>query len=243
MPAADLYEVFTSIQGEGIYTGKRQIFVRFAGCNLDCHYCDTKHAFLKPHSAKFENSPLSQIFYDERNPIPAFRLKEYIDLCYTLDTSIHSISLTGGEPLLQAEFLEFFLRIYKNNHIFHLETNGTLPENLKQIIDYIDFVSMDIKLPYLGDNAFVKKQIDFLNIAYKKPLQVKTVVTKKDSLDYFRIALSIVKGVSAEIPLILQPDTKDMPDIDFLFLLQKEAGSILKDVRILPQMHSFLGIK
>lgn len=243
MPAADLFEVFTSIQGEGLYVGKRQIFIRFAGCNLNCRYCDTKYSFTKPYSAKFENTPLSQNFYEERNPIPAFKLNEYIDLCYTLDSTIHSISLTGGEPLLQVEFLEFFLRMYKKDRIFHLETNGTLPENLKQLIDLIDFISMDIKLNYLSDAAFLAKQAEFLRLANAKPLQVKTVITRQDNVAYFQKAVSIINDVSADIPLIIQPDSNEMPEISLLISLQKEAANKLKDVRILPQIHPFLSIK
>ncbi|MBN1405468.1 MAG: 7-carboxy-7-deazaguanine synthase QueE, partial [Candidatus Omnitrophica bacterium] len=40
---ANVLEIFSSIQGEGIYVGERQIFIRFAGCNLNCVYCDTKN--------------------------------------------------------------------------------------------------------------------------------------------------------------------------------------------------------
>lgn len=243
MPAADLCEVFTSIQGEGLYAGTRQIFIRFAECNLNCQYCDTKYSFTKPHSAKFENTPFSQNFYEERNPIPAFKLNEYIDLCYTLDSAIHSISLTGGEPLLQVEFLEFFLSMYKKKRIFHLETNGTLPENLKQVVNLVDFISMDIKLNYLSDTSFLAKQAEFINLAYEKPLQVKTVITRQDNINDFKKAVSMINEVSKDIPLIIQPDSKDMPEINFLILLQKEAANKLKDVRILPQIHPFLSIK
>ena len=41
---APIIEIFSSIQGEGLLIGERQIFVRFAGCNLDCTYCDTKNS-------------------------------------------------------------------------------------------------------------------------------------------------------------------------------------------------------
>ena len=42
MLEAPIVEIFSSIQGEGLLVGRRQIFVRFAGCNLDCNYCDTE---------------------------------------------------------------------------------------------------------------------------------------------------------------------------------------------------------
>ena len=43
MPA-HLVEVFSSFQGEGLYVGQRQLFIRFAGCNLRCRFCDTEAA-------------------------------------------------------------------------------------------------------------------------------------------------------------------------------------------------------
>ncbi len=243
MPAADLCEVFTSVQGEGIFVGRRQLFVRFACCNLNCPYCDTKYALFKPPVAKFENSPFSGKFYEERNPVPAFTLNEYINLYFTLDPTIHSISLTGGEPLLQDEFLEFFLRSYKNDHIFHLETNGSLPDKLEKVIDFIDFVSMDIKLFYLNTPSFFESQRKFLKIASKKAMQVKIVVSETDSMETFRMGLSVLKDADKDVPVIIQPDTKAMPDSLFLAQLQKEAGTQFKNVLVIPQIHPFLGIK
>lgn len=243
MPAADLFEVFTSVQGEGLFIGRRQIFVRFACCNLDCPYCDTKYAFSKPHFVKFENAPFSSNFYEERNPIPAFRLNEYIELCFTLDPTIHSVSLTGGEPLLQEEFLEFFLKNYKHDRYFILETNGSLPEHLNKVIDLIDFLSIDIKLFYLKDNNFLNKQRDFFKISARKPTQAKIVITKNDTLDSFQPVFSVLKEASTELPIIIQPDTNERPDIRLLFMLQKEAGKYFKNVLIIPQIHPFLGIK
>lgn len=243
MPAADLYEVFTSLQGEGSYVGRRQIFIRFAGCNLDCHYCDTKYALKKPPKARFESFPFSNTFYAERNPVPAFRLKEYLNLYFTLDPSIHSVSLTGGEPLLQDEFIYFFLSSYKENRIYHLETNGTLPEKLKNVIDLIDFLSIDVKISYLHDELFLKKQMDFLSIAAVKPLQIKIVITKKESVELFQKAITMIKSISQDFLVILQPDKNDPPPISHLITLQKEATFFLRNTIILPQIHTFLGIK
>ena len=89
---AEISEIFESIQGEGILVGVRQIFVRFARCNLSCTYCDT-----------VKNS---ELFFDYisnrrlRNPISA----EYVSSVIR-SANVHSISLTGGEPLLYADFI------------------------------------------------------------------------------------------------------------------------------------------
>jgi organic radical activating enzyme len=97
-------EVFESVQGEGLYFGEKQIFVRFFGCNLSCKFCDTKlNRFL-------EYEP--QELFEE--------LKLYQDV-------YHSISFTGGEPLLQKDFLKQVLQLtQKEGYKNYLETNGTL---------------------------------------------------------------------------------------------------------------------
>lgn len=243
MPAADLFEVFTSVQGEGTFIGRRQIFVRFAGCNLECPYCDTKYALSKPHSARFENTPLSSKFYEERNPIPAFRLNEYIDLAFTLDQAIHSISLTGGEPLMQDEFIEFFLRTYKKGRTYMLETNGSLPERLEKVIDFIDFFSIDIKLPYLDDETFLERQKNFFSLIRNRPSQAKIVVTKGDTAEVCEKICAVLTDASQDLPIILQPDTKAMPHFSLLASFQRELSKYFKNVLIIPQIHPLLGIK
>ena len=74
-------EIFSSIQGEGPVVGYKQLFIRFCNCNLKCNYCDTE--FDKTNSEEFSPQELYKKITSEYN------LKTF-----------HSISLTGGEPLL-----------------------------------------------------------------------------------------------------------------------------------------------
>ncbi len=116
-------EVFASIQGEGLYLGEKQVFVRFYGCNLNCGYCDTKLDSFKEYE--------SQKLFEE--------IKRYGE---------RSISFTGGEPLLQKDFLKELLKLtFAEGFINYLETNGTLFEALAETIDYLHIVAMDLKLP------------------------------------------------------------------------------------------------
>src|SRR3989338_9235017 len=113
---ARISEIFSSIQGEGIYSGVRQIFVRFFGCSLKCSYCDTK--------------PETYCEYSVDNLIRSL---------LTFGNHHHSISFTGGEPLKQVKFLEKLLpEIKKNEPKLYLETNGVDFEPLERVIDNID---------------------------------------------------------------------------------------------------------
>ncbi|MGL6297739.1 MAG: 7-carboxy-7-deazaguanine synthase QueE [Methanobacteriaceae archaeon] len=125
---APVIEIFSSIQGEGILVGRRQIFVRFAGCNLDCNYCDTS-------SSKNINAGNIMSIEDVLNKINELATPD-----------LHSISFTGGEPLIHAEFISKVIANFdKLGYKSFLETNGTLPNQLK-FLKNIDYVSMDIKL-------------------------------------------------------------------------------------------------
>ena len=144
---ANIIEIFSSIQGEGPYIGCRQIFIRFAGCNLKCDYCDTpfdKQEFcnLEVICSPSENEQFKKL----KNPVSVVQLiREISDLNEILH---HSISLTGGEPLLHRAFLKEFLTEFKNlfpKIKIYLETNGTLIDELVLIMENIDIISMDIK--------------------------------------------------------------------------------------------------
>ena len=99
---AKIKEIFPSIQGEGLVIGCKQLFIRFCGCNLKCKYCDTDF--------KSEGG----ISYLPENLVN--RIVSNYDLA-----TFHSISLTGGEPLLHAEFLKEFLILLKKKSDVKIE--------------------------------------------------------------------------------------------------------------------------
>ncbi|MFH1230658.1 MAG: 7-carboxy-7-deazaguanine synthase QueE, partial [Planctomycetota bacterium] len=69
MTKTSIVSIFSSIQGEGLYVGKPHLFIRFAGCNLRCHYCDTAEALVTPKYCRIEKSPFSKTSYNVINPI------------------------------------------------------------------------------------------------------------------------------------------------------------------------------
>jgi organic radical activating enzyme len=217
-------EIFESIQGEGLYSGARQIFVRFFGCNLECKFCDTKlDKFL------------------EYEPEALFaRINGF-------NNTYHSVSFTGGEPVLQKDFLKEILKLthqagFKN----YLETNGTLPRNLGEVIDYIDIIAMDIKLPSsTGQGEYWQEHREFLKIAYQKEVFIKTVICKSSALADLKKAIALISGLDRSIPFVLQPNWFEMDGVLTQETRYFKECSLrnLSNVRIIPQMHKFMGVR
>lgn len=217
-------EVFDSIQGEGLYLGEKQIFVRFFGCNLNCKFCDTRLGYF------IEYEP--QQLYRE---LKLFR------------GHFHSISFTGGEPLTQKDFLKTILKLtrqggYRN----YLETNGILPKALEDVIDYVDIIAMDIKLPSsTAQNPFWDEHRKFLQIASRKEVFLKTVIcssTKESDLDE---AISLIREVNKSLILVLQPNSYEKNSGLKRKLLRYKNICSLEDITscVIAQMHKILGLK
>ncbi len=214
-------EIFTSIQGEGPYIGEKHLFVRTTRCNLSCKYCDTD--FKCDKDSKEYNY---DEFYEE--------LKSH---------DANTVSFTGGEPLLEADFLCEFLRRYKNrlNKKIYLETNGTYPEGLEKIIDYVDIISMDIKLKSATGQDYSPITFgDFLDIARKKEVFAKIIFDENISDDEINKSVNLAKKYG--ILLVLQPK---MPmDSDFCpYEIFEKFYEKYKNVRLIAQMHKFLDIR
>lgn len=230
---AKIVEIFSSIQGEGPYVGVKQLFIRFCGCNLSCHYCD-ENELKREDYFEFEPEEL------EKN-IEDFNLK-----------SIHSISLTGGEPLLWIEFLLEFLPLFKNRKgdytpKIYLETNSTLKDNLEKIIDYIDIISADIKLPSASgiENSFAVHD-EFFKTArkYDKEIFAKIVFDENILDDEISHCLKLAEKYNLE--LILQPKTVDdkisIGPEKIHEIFDKFLSNHVK-TRLIPQVHKFLGVE
>lgn len=231
-------EIFSSVQGEGPLVGQRQIFLRFAGCNLSCSYCDTNvnnNAFCK-----IEKTPGSRNFFTLPNPLETETIIEIIN---SFRPNIHhSISLTGGEPLLHTTIMKVLLpQLPATRSGILLETNGTLPECLAEVIELLDFISMDIKLPNAGQETDWEKHRLFLEIAYKKKVFVKTVVSEETTIWQIAKAANLVAEKNRAIPFIIQPVTpvnKIKPvNPRKMLIMQEVALKYLNDVRVIPQTH------
>ncbi len=241
----DLIEIFSSVQGEGPYLGYRQLFIRFAGCNLNCDYCDTP--FKRVPECQVETAPGSETFNLWSNPVTGQQVESLVrDWSNSFPGLHHSISLTGGEPLLQHEVLSHWLPILKAYLPIYLETNGTLPGALIELLPLIDYISMDIKLPSIsGQGALWDQHREFLQIAKQKQLFVKVVINSQTAEDELLQAARLVADTSPESAFILQPYTGSH-GIDVstqtLLTMQRSVSRIHPNTRVIPQTHTFLGV-
>src|SRR3990172_6125490 len=95
----NLIEIFSSVQGEGLYLGQATLFVRFGGCDLRCVWCDTPHSWNVSEKCQVEVVPGSGQSETHINPIAC---AEVLRLCECIGLKkLRFVSLTGGEPLGQ----------------------------------------------------------------------------------------------------------------------------------------------
>lgn len=239
-------EIFSSIQGEGMLAGRRQIFVRLMECNLDCLYCDTD--FEKSDICRLESKPGSGRFIDLTQPLPLLKISAiFNDWCSELPAAHHSFSFTGGEPLLHATALAELFPLIRKILPIHLETNGTMHLALRLVKEHLDYISMDIKLP---STAGCTEQLWDLHAAFLREasgcnVSIKVVIGEQTSESEIERVCDVIASVNAELPLFLQPltlgDGTVGINVAHILRLQEIASSRLPDVRVIPQMHILLG--
>ncbi len=250
-----LIEIFSAIQGEGLNVGTRQIFIRLAGCDLRCQFCDSAHTWSTPESCQIERSPGRRDFETHANPVSLPTLLKWVER--QNQPGLHdSISLTGGEPLLQAAFLARFLPLVRKETGLpvYLETGGHRPEQLSLILPYLDSVGMDLKLPSVSGETHWQAHTEFLRRCRSAHVEVfgKVIISDQSDPAELEQAAELVAAVSPEIPVFLQPVTPlpsplqpgqppmRSPRPDQVLEWQQLMKRSLKQVRVIPQTHKML---
>ena len=248
MRSANIAEVFSSIQGEGIYVGERMLFIRFAKCNLRCKTCDTKRALLPRKTFHVQRGPSDDSFFRAPNPVTSARL---LTIAEKFQEELHhrTVSITGGEPLVQAAFLEEFLPVARKLFpMIYLETNGTLAKELARVLKFVDIIAMDIKLRSVtGENVALATHEKFLRLARGKKVFVKIVVGPRVNLKELEGAAKMLWRVAPGISLVLQPVSVKNAPYPFkpgeLLALEKACLRYVGDIRIIPQVHRILKLR
>jgi len=239
-------EIFGSFQGEGPYVGERHAFVRLCCCNLKCLYCDTPASRVKQPAAYIEQAPCGNII-TVSNPLSALDVADAIKTQELRPNFISAVSITGGEPLEQVEFVEGILLELKGAYKILLETNGTLAGPFGRVRDLVDVVSMDIKLPSVsGMGGLWDAHAGFLDLCKDKELIVKVVVAPDTPLEEVSLAAGMVAEKTPDAVFVIQPVTSgNLPEAggDWLLGFYSEANRFLNKVRVIPQVHKLLRVR
>ncbi|MFT7676155.1 MAG: 7-carboxy-7-deazaguanine synthase [Planctomycetota bacterium] len=262
LAAAPVMEVFASIQGEGIWIGEPQVFLRLRGCPVRCRWCDT------PGSLQVKANAEARIDALDGTRREAAWASAFQAACWVGEVEpreARTVSVTGGEPLLWPEFI-LALKPILGARRLHLETGGGHPGALAKVLDVCDHVSLDLKLPADLDQPVEVSAAEALEsaptneeewtlarraclslLADGRDACAKIVVADGHrALDYAPL-LEDVARLAPSLPVILQPVTPIAgaiaPGPDFLTQLVEDARDLDLAVRVVPQVHRALGLK
>jgi organic radical activating enzyme len=186
-----LFEIFTSIEGEGILYGTKTLFIRFAGCPYSCFYCDTLDALPLDSGKEYSISEACNLI--DKN----------------LQENTYKVNFTGGEPLIQYESVNQLAKHVKTKGIpTYLESACFDSKKFLFVLPSIDFVKIEFKTI---DSQFVdtkhypnliKNSLECLqaSIDAKKTTYIKIVVSSKTEIypyyDQVRIVPQLQKIIN-----------------------------------------------
>lgn len=150
LPTLKIVEIFASLQGEGLRQGEPTIFVRLAGCNLRCPFCDTKKAWEKGEDKQIEDIVAKILEEKEKQPS-------------------NWVCLTGGEPLLQP-IKPLAQAIKKAGFYLQIETNGTLQPTVEA-----DWWTVSPKPPHYYLHPEFKKIAKEVKLVVTRELQLEII--------------------------------------------------------------------
>ena len=231
-----LFEIFTSVEGEGILYGTKTLFVRLAGCPFTCFYCDTK-----------ESLPL-----DSGNEYSIEEATKLIDS--NLKHQTYKVNFTGGDPLIQHQAVAELAKHVQSKKIpTYLESSCFDIDRFNHVLPFIDIVKIEFKT---RDSDFVDSQhyeklighaIKCLesSVKSKKTTYIKIVVSSKTKVDDFKdLVNQIFNSISKdEIDgFIIQPTYGvSEPSLELLLELYDVVYPNYIYVKVVPQLHKFIG--
>ncbi len=231
-----LFEIFTSVEGEGILFGTKTFFVRLAGCPFTCFYCDTK-----------ESLPLDS--GSEYSIEEAFKL---IDS--NLKDKTFKVNFTGGDPLIQHQAVAELAKYIQSKKIpTYLESSCFDSKRFSIVLPHIDIVKIEFKT---RDSNFVdSKHYDILienaikclelSISAKKTTYIKIVVSSQTKLDDFNFLVNKIFNTISKKEIdgfIIQPTFGVAePSLEILLEFYDIVYPHYQDVKVVPQLHKLIG--
>lgn len=236
---ARVSEIFTSIEGEGIFVGKKTLFIRFSGCHLKCRWCDTQYALPLDSGTEYQIDEIEDLIIRELQPFT------------------YKVNFTGGEPLLQTDAVIKLADFIKKQTKLktYIESSCFDSELFSKVLPYIDICKIEFKT---DDSKVVENEvydslllneIKCLELAVEsnKTTYIKIVVTNSTNLESFR---NLVYNISKKIKpsdilgFIIQPSHGvDQPTVNKLLDTYDIVQPMFPEVRIIPQLHKEIGAR
>ena len=163
------------------YPGKISAIIWTGDCNFRCPFCYNRDIVLN---------------YKKMKTIPG---KEVIDFMSTRKSLLDAIAITGGEPTLQKDLPEFAKKIKDMGFLLMLETNGSNPRMIKELIDkkLVDYIAMDIKAPLKKYAKVTGRKVN------KKNIQKSIDIIRNSGVDYEFRTTVIPKFFKKEDALVI----------------------------------------
>jgi len=231
-----LFEIFTSIEGEGILYGTKTLFVRLAGCPFTCFYCDTLDALPMDSGNEYAIEEACNLI--EKN----------------LEENTYKVNFTGGEPLVQSDgVLEMAKYVKSKNIPTYLESSCYDSKKFSQVLPFIDFIKIEFKTPeakFVDANHYsklIQNALECLKISVNsnKITYIKIVVSEKTELRDFKEILDKIFNIVSKKDLtgfIIQPTYGIAePSLEKLLKFYDLVFPFYNEIRIVPQLHKFIG--
>ena len=209
-PTYALVEHFISIDGEGPTAGALSLFIRLAGCNLRCTWCDTCYAQTTESATQ------------------TLTLAELVDV--VKQSGIEHVTLTGGEPLLQSNVKELLQAL--SFVTVHVETNGSINVEPFRVGEHVHFV-VDYKLPGSG----MEQTMCLQNFDYVTPTDAYKFVIA-DEVDLQK-AVALVKqyDLTHKTQVYFSTVFAEMTPADVVEVMKQEK---LNGVKLQLQLHKYI---
>lgn len=205
-PTLRITEIYASVQGEATHAGKPCVFVRLTGCNLRCRWCDSSYTFtggaVRP-------------------------LEEVVAEAHAL--GVHTVEITGGEPLLQRAAIPLMERLLALGHEVLLETSGS--RSIAEVPAAVHVI-LDLKAPGSGE---VDKNL-WSNLEHLRPHhEVKLVLASRADYEWARDVIR-ARDLAARCTVLLSPVWGELDP-------KALVGWMLEDAlpaRLNLQLHKFI---
>ena len=209
--ALNISEVFHSIQGESSYAGYPCLFIRLAGCNLRCSYCDAAYTY--------------------REPGRSYAVDDLLDRAAAQTGAL--VEITGGEPLLQENVYPLMAGLLAADRTVLLETNGSL--SLARVPAPVIKI-MDLKCPDSGmHDRMLLDNLDFLGANKQRPDEIKFVISSRRDYDW---AVRMLKkhALDRRAAVLFSPVAGRMPPAELAGLILADQ----LPVRLQIQLHTII---